>query len=421
MPPELTGTRQMARQTIVEKIISAHVGSNVHQGEIVIVPVDGAMASDTTAPLAIRAFREMGGKRVWDPSRCVLVIDHAAPAPNERIANLHVMMREFAKNQDCVLFEAGEGICHQLMIEKNIVRPGHIFIGADSHSCSYGAVDALGTGVGSTDLAAVMLTGKIWLKVPGTIKIELTGKIPKAIQGKDLALNVIGKIGIAGATYQAIEFCGQTVSELSLSSRITMANMTIEAGAKTGFVHPTGLKLPYPFSPVSPDADAEYRQVLTIDASAMQPMVSRPHSPDNVIPVDRVAGEKIHYAFIGTCVNGRLEDLQMAARILKDVKVHPDTRFIIGPASRQVFVDAIKDGTVEILTKSGATFISPGCGPCVGTHSGVPGNDEVVISAANRNFKGRMGNPQAKIYLASPATVAASAREGKIANPLKYL
>jgi len=301
-----------------------------------------------------------------------------------------------------------------------MVRPGHIFIGADSHSCAYGAVGALGTGVGSTDLAAVLLTGKIWLKVPGTIKIELKGKIPKGIQSKDLILNVIGKTGMAGATYQAMEFCGQAVTELSLSSRITMANMMIEAGAKTGFVHPTGLKLPYPFSPTLPDADAEYRQTLTIDASAMQPMVSQPHSPDNVIPIGRVAGQKIHYAFIGTCVNGRLEDLQMAARILKDVKVHPDTRFIIGPASRQVFMDAVKDGTVEILTQAGATFISPGCGPCVGTHSGVPGNDEVVISAANRNFKGRMGNPRAKIYLASPATVAASAREGKIANPLKY-
>ena len=408
-------------QTIVEKIISAHAGKSVFQGDIVVVPVDGAMASDTTAPLAIKAFREMGGKRVWDPSRCVLVIDHATPAPNERIANLHIMMREFAKEQDCVLFEAGEGICHQLMIEKNLVRPGQIFIGADSHSCTYGAIGALGTGVGSTDLAAVLLTGKIWLKVPGTIKIELEGKISKGIQSKDLILTVIGKTGIAGATYQAMEFCGQAVSELSLSSRITMANMMVEAGAKTGFVHPTGLKLPYPFSPILPDAEAEYQHTLTIDASAIQPMISQPHSPDNVIPVDRIAGKRIHYAFIGTCVNGRLEDLQIAAKILKDVQVHPDTRLIIGPASRQVFLDAVKGGMVETLTNAGATFISPGCGPCVGTHSGVPGNDEVVISSANRNFKGRMGNPQARIYLASPATVAASAREGKIANPMKYL
>ncbi len=408
-------------KTIVEKIISAHAAKNVHQGEIVIVAVDGAMASDTTAPLAITSFRDMGGKAVWDPDKCFLVIDHAAPAPNERISNLHVLMREFAAEQHCKLFEAGEGICHQLMIEKNIVRPGHIFIGADSHSCAYGAVDALGAGVGSTDLAAVWLTGKIWLKVPGTIKIELIGKIPMGIQGKDLILDVIGKTGIAGATYQAMEFCGPAVSELSLSSRISMANMMIEAGAKTGFVHPSGLKLPYSYAAVLPDVDAEYHRTITIDAAAIQPMVSQPHSPDKVVAVDRVAGKKIHYAFIGTCVNGRLEDLQMAARILRDIKIHPDTRLIIGPASRQVFLDAVKDRTVEILLKAGATFIPPGCGPCVGTHSGVPGNDEVVISTANRNFKGRMGNPHAKIYLASPATVAASAREGKIANPLKYL
>jgi 3-isopropylmalate/(R)-2-methylmalate dehydratase large subunit len=408
-------------QTIVEKIISAHAGKKVYQDDIVIVPVDGAMASDTTGPLTIKAFREMGGKRVWQPDRCFLVIDHAAPAPNERIANLHVMMREFAKEQDCVLFETGEGICHQLMIENHIVRHGQIFIGADSHSTAYGAVGALGTGVGSTDLAAVLLTGKIWLKVPSSIKIELIGKIPPAIQSKDLILNVIGQTGIAGATYQSMEFGGEAVSELSLSSRITMANMMIEAGAKTGFVHPNGLKLPYSFSPIFPDPDATYHQTITIDVSQMQPMVSQPHSPDSVIPVDQLAGKKIDYAFIGTCVNGRLEDLQIAAKILKGVKVHPETRLAIGPASRQVFLDAVKDGTAAILTEAGATFIPPGCGPCVGTHSGVPGNGETVISAGNRNFKGRMGNPNALIFLASPATVAASAREGKITNPIKYL
>ncbi|CAB1066075.1 Aconitate hydratase large subunit (EC [Olavius sp. associated proteobacterium Delta 1] len=408
-------------QTIVEKIISAHAAKKVYQDDIVIVPVDGAMASDTTAPLTIKAFREMGGKKVWRPDRCFLVIDHAAPAPNERIANLHVMMREFAREQDCVLYEAGIGICHQLMIEEHIVRHGQIFIGADSHSTAYGAVGALGSGVGSTDLAAVLLTGKIWLKVPRSIKIELIGKIPPAIQSKDLILNVIGQTGIAGATYLSMEFAGEAVSELSLSSRITMANMMIEAGAKTGFVHPNGLELPYSFSPIYPDPDATYQQTITIDASQMQPMISQPHSPDSVIPVDQIAGKKVDYAFIGTCVNGRLEDLQIAAGILKDVKVHPQTRLAIGPASRQVFLDAVKDGTAAILTEAGATFIPPGCGPCVGTHSGVPGNGETVISAGNRNFKGRMGNPNAMIYLASPATVAASARDGKITNPIKYL
>lgn len=407
-------------QTIVEKIISSHCGKNVYQNDLVVAEVDAAMASDTTAPLTIQAFQSMGGKTVWDPKRFFLIIDHAAPAPNERIANLHLMMREFAREQQCTLYEAGTGICHQLMIENNIVRPGQIIAGADSHSTSYGSVGALGTGVGSTDLAAVLLTGKMWLKVPETIKIEIEGRISCGIQSKDLMLNVLRKTGIAGATYQSMEFSGAAISHLSLSSRITMANMMIEAGAKTGFVHSDGLELPYAFTPVLPDADAVYQRVITFDATTLEPMISQPHSPDSVVPVMELEGQKVHYAFIGTCVNGRLEDLHMAARILKGARIHPDTRLIIGPASRQVFLDGVKDGTVGILTDAGATFIPPGCGPCVGTHSGVPGDGEVVISAGNRNFKGRMGNPNAEIYLASPATVAASALEGKITNPLNY-
>ena len=408
-------------QTIVEKIISSHADKQVYAGELVIARVDTAMASDTTAPLAIKAFRSMGGKTVWDPKQCILVIDHAAPAPNERISNLHLMMREFAREQSCVLFEAGEGICHQLLIEKNIARPGQIITGADSHSTCYGAVGALGTGIGSTDLAAVLLTGHIWLKVPETIKIEITGALPRGLQSKDLILTVLRETGISGANYQAMEFSGETIAGLSLAGRITVANMMIEAGAKTGFVHTDGLELPYKFTPVLPDSDAVYRRTLKIDAATIEPMVSRPHSPDDVVPVGEVQGKPVQYAFIGTCVNGRLEDLQMAARILKSAKIHPGTRLLIGPSSRQVFLDALRDGTIEILSTAGATFIPPGCGPCVGTHSGVPGNDEVVISAGNRNFKGRMGNPNANIYLASPATVAASAREGRITDPRKYI
>lgn len=408
-------------QTIAEKIISAHAGKTVYKDEIAIVPVDGTMASDTTAPLTIKAFESMGGKRVWDPAKCFLVIDHAAPAPNERIANLHVMMREFAQAQKCRLFDAGMGICHQLMVEQQIVRPGQLFIGADSHTCTYGAVDALGAGVGSTDLAAVWLTGKIWLKVPQSIKVELNGRLMPGIQGKDIILSVLNKTGISGATYQAMEFCGDTIMALPLADRMTIANMAIEAGAKTGFVHPAGLDLPYPFEPVLPDPDAVYNQTLALDTSEIQPMVSRPHSPDAAVPVDEEAGQRIDYAFIGTCVNGRLKDLHAAAAVLKNAEIHPDVRLIIGPASRHVFQEALRDGTAEILTKAGATFIAPGCGPCGGTHNGVPGDGEVVISTGNRNFKGRMGNPNAHIYLAAPTTVAASAIEGKIANTLAYL
>ena len=408
-------------QTIVEKIISKQANKKAKPGDVVVVKVDLAMASDTTAPLSIEAFRRMGGRKVWDPQKCIFVIDHAAPAPNERIANLHLMIRSFARQHNCLLFEAGEGICHQLIIENNLVRCGQIIVGADSHSTTYGAVGALGTGVGSTDLAAVLLTGKIWLKVPRTIKVELNGDLPIGVQSKDVILSILNRTGIAGATYQAIEICGETVATLSLASRITLANMLIEAGAKTGFVHTIGLELPYEFSPVLPDHDAEYHQIISMDVSEMQPMISRPHSPDHVVPVDQLAGQKVHYAFIGTCVNGRLEDLQAAARILKNATVHPETRLVIGPASRRIFLDAVEDGTAAILTQAGATFISPGCGPCVGTHNGIPGNNEVVISAGNRNFKGRMGNPLAQIFLASPETVAASAREGKITNPLKFL
>lgn len=408
-------------QTIVEKIISRHTGKQVHADELVVTPVDAAMVSDTTGPLAINAFREMGGQHVWDPQKCILVIDHAAPAPNERISNIHMMMRKFAQEHQCILFEAGEGICHQLMIERKIARPGDIVIGADSHTCAYGALGALGTGVGSTDLAAVFLTGKIWLKVPRTIKIEIDGNLPAGVQSKDLILSLVSKLGVDGATYKSLEICGQTISRLSLASRIAVANMMIESGAKTGFVHPDGLELPYAFSPLLPDPDADYDQVLTLDASKMAPVISQPHSPANVVSVDELESKTIHYAFIGTCVNGRLEDLQTAARILKGAKIAPNIRLIIGPASRQVLLDAVKDGTAEILLQAGATFIPPGCGPCVGTHNGIPGDKEVVISSGNRNFKGRMGNPQAEIYLASPATVAASAREGKITNPSAYL
>lgn len=408
-------------RTIVEKIISNHAGQTVCEGELVVACVDVAMASDTTAPLAIKAFRSMGGKKVWDPNRCIFVIDHAAPAHNEHIANLHLLMRKFAREQKCVFYEAGTGICHQLLIEKNIVRPGQIIAGADSHSTSYGAIGALGTGVGSTDLAAVLLTGKMWLKVPGTIKIEITGDMPRGLQSKDLILSVLRETGIAGANYQAMEFSGDTIARLSLAGRITLANMMIEAGAKTGFVHPDGLELPYEFTPVLPDPDAAYRRTIKLDAAAIQPMISQPHSPDNAVPVGQIEGKPVQYAFIGTCVNGRLEDLHIAARILQGARIHPDIRLLIGPASRQVFMESLRDGTAEILTMAGATFIPPGCGPCVGTHNGVPGDNEVVISAGNRNFKGRMGNPNANIFLASPATVAASAREGRITDPRKYI
>jgi 3-isopropylmalate/(R)-2-methylmalate dehydratase large subunit len=408
-------------QTLAEKIISAHAGRAVHADELVIVDVDAAMASDTTAPLAIKAFEEMGGKRVWNEDRAYLVIDHAAPAPNEKIGNLHELMRRFAREQGCVLYDVGDGICHQLMVERGHVRPGELFLGADSHTCSYGALGAFATGVGSTDLAAVWLTGKTWLKVPRTIRVEVTGRLRPGVSAKDLTLFLVGQLGIAGATYQAIEFAGEAIRHLSLGGRFTLANMAIEMGAKAGLVHPDGLSLPDAFTPLFPDPDARYARTLTYDAKGLLPVLAAPGSPDDVHELREYEGTKIDYAFIGTCVNGRLEDLRAAATVLGGKRVAPGVRLVVAPASRDVFLSALSDGTVEALTRAGATFIPSGCGPCVGTHNGVPGDGETVISTGNRNFKGRMGNPNARVFLGSPASVAAAALTGRITDPTPYL
>ncbi|BCX02919.1 MAG: 3-isopropylmalate dehydratase large subunit [Candidatus Roseilinea sp.] len=405
------------QQTIAEKIISRAARKTARAGDIVIVRVDGVMATDATAPLAIQAFREMGGQRVWDAARVSLVLDHAAPAPNERVGNLHAMMRRFAREQGCHLYDVGEGICHQLMVECGHVRPGNLFLGADSHTPTYGALNAFSAGIGSTDLAGILLTGKTWLKVPPTIKLELVGAWPPGVTAKDLALFLVGQIGIEGANYQCVEFTGEAVTPLRLSQRMTLANMTSEMGAKAGIVAPDGLRLPYAFEPVSADPGADYARVLRFDVSRLTPHVALPHSPDNVVPIARAKGVKINAGFIGSCTNARLDDLQQAAAVLRGGKLAPGVRLVIAPASRAIFNAALRDGTIAALSEAGATFISAGCGPCVGTHEGVPGDGEVVIASTNRNFRGRMGNPNAQIYLASPAVVAASVLAGEICEP----
>jgi 3-isopropylmalate/(R)-2-methylmalate dehydratase large subunit len=404
------------KQTISEKILSRHANKPVKAGDIAIVRVDGVMATDATAPFAIKAFRQMGGKRLWDSERVSLIIDHASPAPNETVANLHKLMRDFSAEMGCRLYDIGEGICHQLMVENAHVKPGDLFLGADSHSPTYGALNAFGIGVGSTDLAATMLTGKTWLKVPKTIKITLNGEMKKGVTAKDVVLFLVKQLGSEGANYQAVEFTGETVKSMTLASRMALANMSSEMGAKAGLVDPSGLELPYEFEPTFPDSDAEYVRELTFDVSSLRPQIAKPHSPENVVAIDDVLGTKIHYAFIGSCTNTRLEDLHAAADVLKGKKL-TSVRLIIAPASRKVFNDALKDGTIQILSDAGATFITSGCGPCVGSHLGVPGDGEVVISSTNRNFQGRMGNPKAQIYLASPAVVAASALAGEIVEP----
>lgn len=403
--------------TIAEKILSTHAGYEVRAGDMCIVPVDGCMATDTTAPLALKAFKEMGAEKLFDKNKFHLILDHAAPAPNERIANLHNLMRVFAKEQGCSLYDIGSGICHQVMVDNEKVKPGDVFMGADSHTPTFGALNAFACGLGSTDLAAVMMTGKIWLKVPSTIKVVLNGTLASNVSGKDLALLICKKLSISGATYQAVEYEGTAVEKLNLSQRMALCNMSAELGAKTGLVNPKGLELPYDFTPIFADEGAVYSKIIEIDVNELQPQIAIPNSPDDVHDVSKYIGTKINYAFIGTCTNGRLDDLHAAAKVLKGKHIAVGVRMVIAPASRKVLLDGLSDGTIQTLVEAGATIINSGCGPCVGSHEGVPGDGEVVISTANRNFKGRMGNPNAEIYLGSPATVAASALQGFIVVP----
>jgi 3-isopropylmalate/(R)-2-methylmalate dehydratase large subunit len=405
-------------RTIAEKIIGEHCGRQVEPGELVIVDVDVAMATDATAPQAISAFEEMGGERVWDPERVVLVLDHASPAPNEKVANLHRMMRGFASRTGCVFYETGAGIAHHLLLDEGHVRPGNLVLGADSHTCTHGAVGAFATGVGSTDIAGVFLTGKTWLRVPETIRVELDGRPGLGVGAKDLALHVVGTLGISGATYQVIEYCGEAVSHLSLAGRITLANMTAEMGGKAGVVSPAGLELSgsIEVGPL-PDADATYARTVTLEVSQLPPQIALPGSPQNVRPLSDVAGTPIDVAYLGTCTNARIDDLRAAAAVLNGKHVSPGVRLLVQPASRRALDQALEEGVYRALSDAGAVFLTTGCGPCVGTHQGIPGDGEVVISTANRNFPGRMGNRQAEVYLGSPVAVAAAALRGEITDP----
>lgn len=408
-------------QTTAEKLISQHAGRDVYAGDLAIVDVDGVMATDATGPFALQSFREMGGTALWNPERVSLILDHATPAPNERISNLHQLLRDFSAEMGNHFYDVGEGICHQLMVEDEHVKPGDIFLGADSHTTTYGALNAFAAGVGSTDLAAVMLTGKTWLKVPETILLNLVGELPLGITAKDLILHLVGKIGIAGATYMSVEYTGEAIQNFTLASRMVLANMAAEMGAKVGLVDPTGLDLWYDWEATTSDEDANYSISHTIDVSALKPQIALPNLPSNVEDIDVALGTKVQQAFIGSCTNARLEDLHIAARILDGKQVSKQVRMMIYPASRKVYNDALADGTIATLSAAGATIFNSGCGPCVGTLGGVPADGDVIISSTNRNFKGRMGNPNAEIYLGSPAVVAASALTGEITNPADVL
>ncbi|MBS7624578.1 MAG: homoaconitase large subunit [Candidatus Bathyarchaeia archaeon] len=417
--------------TISEKILAYASGEEyVKPGDIVEAKVDMAMINEITGPLAIQMFKRIGLEKVWDNQRIVLVLDHQVPADSVRSAELHKIMRAFAKEQNIpYLYDVGNGgICHQVMVERGHVRPGELIVGADSHTCTYGALGAFATGIGSTEMAAVFATGKIWLKVPSTIKINVSGAFRELVTPKDLILHIIGKVGADGATYKAIEFAGPTISEMDISGRLTLCNMAVEMGAKTGIIEPDEKTIQYvrertdkQFKIFKSDRDAAYEKTLEFNVDDLEPMVACPHSVDNVRPVKDVEGVEIDQAFLGSCTNGRLEDLELAARILRGRRVNKGVRMIVTPASSEVYLQALRRGLLEVFVEAGAYVCNPTCGACFGGHMGLLAAGEVCISSSNRNFIGRMGSPEAKIYLASPATVAASAVEGKIIDPRRFM
>lgn len=396
--------------TVAEKILSAHCGKPVYAEEICFCTVDKMMAHDANGPMAVQAFEKMGGKHVCDPRRIFFIMDHACPAPYERVANLQTMLRRFAGEQGITFYEGGEGVCHQLMVEQGHVKPGELVLGTDSHTCTYGAVGAFATGVGAADMGVAMLTGKNWFKVPQTIKITLEGQLPRGCSAKDIILAVIGRITASGANYKSVEFYGDYLEHCSLADRMTIANMIVEMGGKCGFLCTSDM-------PVHADPGAVYCREEVFYLDQLVPGVAKPHMVDNYAPVTQVAGQPIDVGFLGSCTNGRIEDLRVAAAILAGKHIAPGVRFIVTPASRKVMLQALEEGIVETLTRAGAVFFPQGCGVCVGTHGGVPADGEVAISTANRNFKGRMGNAKASIYLASPQTVAVSCLRGVITDP----
>ncbi|MCX8126306.1 MAG: 3-isopropylmalate dehydratase large subunit [Dehalococcoidia bacterium] len=411
-------------KTLAERILSEKSGTDARAGDIVISRVDFAFVQDTTGPLTLRQFRESGFTRPANPNACAIFLDHAAPTPNREQANDHIFLRQFAAETGCQLFEVGRGVCHQIVAEQ-FACPGDVIVGADSHTVTGGALGAFATGMGSSDVAIAMALGKNWVRVPETFRVNVTGRFPKAVGVKDLVLYLIGKIGADGANYKALEFSGPTVSRMTISQRLTIANMAVEAGAKVGLFPSDEVTRAYleaqgrgaRYRPLQPDADAVYEKVIEIDAGGLVPMVARPHAVDNTAPVTELRGTKIQQVFIGTCTNGRLEDLAMAARILKGRKVHPSVRLLVAPASQAVLEAALRAGHIRTLVKAGAIILPPACAACLGVHQGVLGDGESCLSTANRNFKGRMGNPEAFIYLASPATAAASAITGEITDP----
>jgi 3-isopropylmalate/(R)-2-methylmalate dehydratase large subunit len=411
-------------KTLAEKILTKKSAGDACAGDIVISKVDLVFVQDTTGPLTVRQFQSGKFEKLANPKKTALFFDHAAPSPNRQLSNDHQLLRQFSRDMGCLKYDVGSGVCHQVVAEA-LARPGDVVIGADSHTVTAGALGAFATGMGSTDVAVVFALGKTWLRVPESLRINISGKFKANVGAKDLVLYLIGSIGADGATYKALEFGGDGLKELSMSGRFTVSNMAVEAGAKVGLFPSDEITKAYlkaqgrakDFQPIEPDKDARYEKTINIDLGAIEPMVAKPHQVDNVVKAKELKGTRIQQVFIGTCTNGRLEDLAIAAAILKDKKRHPDTRLIVAPASPQVLLQAIAAGHIKTLLEAGAVILPPGCGACLGLHQGVLADGESCLSTANRNFQGRMGNPEAFIYLASPATAAASAIKGEITDP----
>lgn len=411
--------------TIAESVLSAHSGRDCRAGDIVVASVDFCMSQDGTSTMMIRELENLGFRSPRTRNGMAVVLDHNSPCPSVDVAKIHGRIRDFAAKHSVPLFDVGEGVCHQLVPENGKALPGDLVVGADSHTCTYGALNVCSTGLGSADVAAAAFTGKLWFKVPGTYSMVVEGDMPDRVSAKDLILRVIGDVTADGATYKSVEFSGSTIDALTMDGRFTMANMSVEMGAKF---------CPFAFdettenwlssrgvgsgSPVAGDESAAFEKTMEFDASDLVPQVARPHSVDNVVDASSLKGTGIDQAFLGTCTNGRPSDLEAAARVLKGRQIKKGVRMIVAPASRNVLMSAMEKGVVGALLKAGAVFVAPGCGPCVGTHAGVPSDGENVISTANRNFKGRMGNnSDVGIFLASPETVAASALMGEITDP----
>ena len=372
------------------------------------------MMHDANGPLAIRSFREMGGQRVFDPERVVVIFDHCCPPSNEKLANIHAFVRGFAREQGTRFYEGGRGVCHQLMVESGLVGPGSLVVGTDSHTCTYGALGALSTGLGATDVATVLRGGKLWFKVPETIKVILRGGLPAGCSAKDIILTVIGRLGADGGNYLSVEFYGEYLESAPLAEQLTITNMLVEMGAKCGFTCRSSLG-------IAADADARYIKTVEIDLGSLAPAVAKPHTVDNYCTVTEVEGIKIQQAVLGSCTNGRYEDFETAAAMLEGRHIADGVRLLVLPASETILRRMADSGILTKLINAGATICTPGCGVCVGTLGGVPSDGEVVISSTNRNFKGRMGNNKAFIYLASPETVVASALAGEISDPRRLL